>query len=313
MPLLTDQALERVVQLLQKRHVFLYHACQLTDFGTYVELGGIPSRRLMESSGLPYTRFVTDSEDHRNGVWPKVFANLSDFGRGFAGGRWSEERAPIPNPYGPVLLLLRPEALLDAIDVAICLRSAGGRDFSRDAESLSSVEEVDRLFVHPADDPDVPRRSWVKFSSRLREDFGDRCAARGAVPATYTPEISCTMREERLPLAHLSHIVVDRYYMDDRSLFSRVCHMAYPGGLGVETQERRYREGRRDILSDLPGVLRDGVVKAGDLGAMVHVSPHTRHWAGLLILGNLEWQYERFAKYLREGTILPACDLPHAH
>ena len=306
MPLLEGRTLEQVVGLFQQRHVFLYHACQLADFRTYVLLGGIPSRRLMEGSGLPFTRFVTDLEDHHNGVWPKVFVNLSDFGQGFASWHWSDVRAPTPNPDGPILLVLRPEALLDAADVAICLRSAGGREFSRQCESLASVESVDRLFAHPADDPDVPRRGWVKFSSQLHQDFADLYASWGHAPSTMTPEVSCTVAEERLSLAHLDHIIVERYCVDDRLLFKHVCEAAYPGGLEVEILERRYADGRRDILHDLSWILRDRVVGAGEISAMSDASPRTRHWANLLVDGDLEWQYERFAKYLREGTLLAA-------
>ena len=120
------------------------------------------------------------------------------------------------------------------------------------------------------------------------------------------PEVSCTLGEERLPLAHLDHIVVERYCVDDRLLFKHVCEAAYPGGLEVEILERRYADGRRDILHDLSWILRDRVVGAGEISAMSDASPRTRHWANLLVDGDLEWQYERFAKYLREGTLLAA-------
>ena len=307
MPLLGGQTLEHVVRLFQQRHVFLYHACQLTDFRTYVELGGIPSRRLMESSGLPFTRFVTDSADHDNGVWPKVFVNLSDFGASFALRHWSDDRAPTPNAYGPILLVLRPEALLDADDVAICLRSAGGREFSRESESLGSAEAIDQLFAHAMDDPNLPRRCWIKFSSELRQDFCDLYATWSSVPSTMCPEVSCTLSEERLPLAHVDHIIVERYHVDDRLLFFHVRDAAYPGGLEVEIRERRYAEGRRDILHDLSWILRDRVVGAGELSVMTDASPQTRHWAALQMQGRMEWQYERYARYLREGTLRPVC------
>ena len=64
--------------------MFLYHACQLSDFASYLSLGGIPSRALLETNGLPFTPFKTDTIDQENGVWDKVFINLSDFGHFFA-------------------------------------------------------------------------------------------------------------------------------------------------------------------------------------------------------------------------------------
>jgi hypothetical protein len=72
-------------------------------------------------------RFDTDAQNHINGAWPKVFGNLCDFGHGFAVGHWTEGKSPTPNPFGPILLVANPEILLNADDVAICLRSAGGR------------------------------------------------------------------------------------------------------------------------------------------------------------------------------------------
>ena len=100
MPLLQGAELEKVVSLLDKRGVFFYHACQLKDFKTYVRIGGIPSRKLLETSGLPHTAFETDAADHDNGVWPKVFGNLTDFGLGFAWGEWREGTVPRRIPTG---------------------------------------------------------------------------------------------------------------------------------------------------------------------------------------------------------------------
>ena len=35
--------IQALVDLFEKRQVFLYHACQLIDFESYISLGGIPS------------------------------------------------------------------------------------------------------------------------------------------------------------------------------------------------------------------------------------------------------------------------------
>jgi hypothetical protein len=303
MPLLRCDMLEAVVDLLNRRGAYFYHACQLKDFATYVQIGGIPSRHLMQRSNLPYTGFETDATDHNNGVWPNVFGNLSDFGQGFAVGQWSEGKAPTPNPYGPILLVAFPSILLSSHDVAICLRSAGGRDFNRNSESLFSEQEVNRLFVHPVDAPDPKCRAFIKYSAELSKEFGNMYAASGHAPSTYSPEISCNVPSEYLPFSKLSHIIVDRYYIHGRSLISMVAQIAFPGGLRVEIRERNYRDGRFEILSDLLRFLSQRVMLVKELSTTDNITPATRDWAQRLIAEGLDWQYKRFATYLREGTL----------
>ena len=126
---------ERLVEIIQSRGRFLWHACQLKDFASYLHLGGIPSRSLLETSELPFTHFETDEQDRVNFVWDKVFCNFDDFGCWFAEGK----RA-IPNPYGPIQMRIRPEAILEADDLAVSLISAGGQGFDRKAESLEMKE-----------------------------------------------------------------------------------------------------------------------------------------------------------------------------
>src|SRR5262249_8889960 len=127
--MIREGQIAKLVGLLKARGVSLYHACQLVDFRSYLALGGIPSRARLERGKLAFTAFESDTADHKNGVWDKVFVNLSDFGRTFASGGKG-----VPNPYGPILLKIRPEALLEASDLAICLRSASATDFNREAE-----------------------------------------------------------------------------------------------------------------------------------------------------------------------------------
>ena len=139
--MIRDNEIQSLVDLFEERNVSLYHACQLIDFDSYLALGGIPSRALLEKSELPFTPFATDAIDKKNGVWDKVFVNLSDFGSGFAEGASS-----VPNPYGPILFEISPMALLEAYDVAVCLWSAGAKGFNRETEALDTLEDVERLF-----------------------------------------------------------------------------------------------------------------------------------------------------------------------
>src|SRR5688572_23253253 len=115
------------------------------DFRSYLTLGGIPSRACLEANSQPFTAFQTDERDHDVDVWDKVFVNFSDFGTTFAGGGKG-----VPNPYGPILLQIRPAALRDASEVAVCLRPVGVKDFDRSRDSLSSLQELDYFFQYPA-------------------------------------------------------------------------------------------------------------------------------------------------------------------
>jgi hypothetical protein len=121
--MISRNEIQSLVNLLLERNVSLYHACQLIDFESYLALGGIPSRALLENKELPFTPFETDTIDQTNGVWDKVFGNLKEFGEIFADGMpWP------PTVYGPIQLQLNPSALLEASDVAVCLRSGELKD-----------------------------------------------------------------------------------------------------------------------------------------------------------------------------------------
>lgn len=148
------QSLQELIALLQRRNVKLYHACQFSDFKSYLRLGGIPSRQLLENEGLPFTTFISDTNDRNNGDWDKVFGNFSDFGLSFSKGHGA-----VPTVYGPILFVLQPQAFQEAEDVAISLRSAGAKNFNRESESLTSIDEVNNLFVY---DESHEHASYIK-------------------------------------------------------------------------------------------------------------------------------------------------------
>jgi hypothetical protein len=135
-------------------------------FSVLSQRGGHPSRSHLESNEKPYTPFKTDQNDRANDDWDKVFANLSDFGFTFAGGYDA-----VPNIYGPILFQIKPEVFYEAKDVAICLRSAGREGFDRERESLNSISDVNRLFKHPVDEPDLKKPSYVKTGRSYKKTF----------------------------------------------------------------------------------------------------------------------------------------------
>jgi hypothetical protein len=159
-------SIRALVDLLEERRVCLYHACQLRDLESYLDISGVPSRKLLEDEGLPFTPYSSDVGDLRNEAWDKVFFNLQDFGRGFA--EEGRQKGWVPNVYGPILLVFRPEVLRQCDDVAICLKSAGAEGFERQRDGLSTLEQVDRLFMY---DRDHPNANWIKSKARLSEEF----------------------------------------------------------------------------------------------------------------------------------------------
>jgi hypothetical protein len=280
------EEIQKLVELLKKRRAYLYHACQLLDFQSYLNVGGIPSRSHLERNSQPYTPFESDQSDHTNSVWDKVFTNLSDFGFTFAGGG-----PAVPNTYGPILFKIRPEALLEATDVAICLRSAGGKGFDREREALNSISDVDRLFKYPAEDSD--KRSYVKNRKELQKDF---------TPNAWAPEISCTVVSGIFSLHHVDLVRVEPYIIQECRLRIKIEEIISKNGVTFRVFERDRCPAYTD---ELVKIMERGVPSLHDLSKNSNVSQELRLWGKKVIDRELEYQFNRFAKYLYNGTVLP--------
>ncbi len=299
MSFIQGEQIYRLIKLFKEREVQFYHACQYKDFKTYLQLSGVPSRQLMQASGLPYTPFDTDDVDQKNGVWDKVFGNLSDFGWSFAQGRRNENTAPTPNPYGPVLLVFNPEAFAEIIDIAICLRSAGADNFNRDGESLGSVEEIDRIFKHNLDDaPNNYAKAYIKFSQALQQEFNN--------PQAMSPEVSCTVSNERISFRHLSKIIVDPYQINNQILIAKVRQLKQKFRLNGVVWERRYSQGRREVKQEFANLLIEKNITVDEVINDNQASQDLKDWASRIKKGGNKTitAYNRFSQYLRSGTIL---------
>lgn len=298
MPLIQIPEIQSLVDFFNTRGVKIYHACQYKDFKTYLEIGGVPSRNLLEQSKLSYTTFDTDDVDKKHEVWNKVFANLSDFGFAFAQGKKNENTAPTPCVYGPILLIFNPEVLFETLDVAICLRSAGGRDFNRAAESLGSVNDINRLFKYPRveDAPTEYARAYIKYASELKAEFNN--------PHATSPEVSCTVNDERFSLKYLEKIIVDSYTVCAQDLFVKIERLKRAYRLESVVWERKYNEGRREIKQELGNLLLQQHFTLDEIIHNESNSEALRDWASRVNKGGISWQYDRFAKYLRSGTII---------
>jgi hypothetical protein len=244
----------------------------------------------LEQDGLSMTRFTSDSTDRENNVWDKIFLNLEDFGKIFANGR-----AGVPNVYGPILFRFRPNALYEMADVAVCLRSAGAKGFDRKQESLKSIEDVDRIFYYPVNDPQG-RTAALKFKSKLRQSFGE---------GAQSIEISCTNTEGVLSLFYLEDVVVDPYRLNDTRLSGVVSDTVQEAGSGSSVKERVTKVDIQMYQHLLQGA-RSKPPKPTVLARMVS-SAYLKEWAreiesrGGILLHN----YYRYLRYLYEGTVLP--------
>lgn len=238
----------------------------------------------MEGSGLPYTHFDTDAVDRDNAVWNKVFGNLEDFGFGFAQGKPNPNTAPTPNPYGPVLLVFNPEVFREATDVAICLRSAGGRDFNRENEALSNIATVNRIFKYPniQDAPTEYAKAYIKFSAELRTEFNDTTAM--------TTEVSCIVENEMLSFEHLSVIKSDLYVINQISLHEKVRQLKIQHRLNGAVSARRYNEGRLAIKQEIANLNLNQFVSIPQILANETISEGLRDYATRVQKGRITWQ-----------------------
>jgi hypothetical protein len=283
MSLILGDALSRAIAELSRRKVKLCHACQLSDFKSYLQLGGIPSRNLLETKGLRYTAFDTDDSDRGNGVWKLVFFNLSDFGHWFAQGK-----STVPNPFGPILLCFDPGIIRQAVDVSIALRSAGARDFDRVGEGIG-VEDVPHLFK----DADSQH---VCFAQALREKFGCQKAQ--------SPEISCSFRDELAPFSHLAYIIVDPYSFPSGTLLDTVCGVISEYNGPRRVFMRLCADGCEARYAILLNLIRSGIQRASDLKVAIPDSSLLSAWRGaVLAKSHLTFQFGRYVRYLSEGTL----------
>lgn len=203
---------KQLIEILNSRNIKIYHACQLSDFKSYLKLDGVPSRQLLSQSRLPFTAFDTDGVDSKNDVWDKVFGNFSDFGYGFYHNNFGEKTAPTPNPYGPILLVFKPNVLQICQDISITLRSAGAGDFNRKNESISELADISKLFYFENidfSDSDF-KKSRIASESLLNERFNVRFAK--------NPELNCKTNNGIFPWFFLDFIICDPLQLDNINL-----------------------------------------------------------------------------------------------
>ena len=291
--MISGNEIQSLVDLLLERNVSLYHACQLIDFDSYLALGGIPSRASLEEKGLPFTPFDTDTNDKANGVWDKVFGNLKEFGEIFASGKFWP-----PTVYGPIQLQIKPSALLDASDVAICIRSAGGEGFNRESEGLT-IDEIDRTFYYPRD-ASFPHSTMTKSLESLAKEFTKKDPQH--------PEISCSVLNQVLSAKYIIVAWVDPYVLNGQRLLDRVSNVVKNRGeFNFHIRPRRCREKSRiHLYNEIAECIREEIPSLHDLVQDSMLSPTLRAYTQQVLRNpEAERQFNRYVKYLLHGTLKP--------
>lgn len=318
MPILTGGDLRAAVAVLAARGQRLHHACHLTELRSYVELGGIPSRALMEASGLPFTPFRSDDDDRRNGIWNNVFANIEDFtgfwiGRvnasPYVAGRSDEVHGfGVPNPYGPILFVIDPDVLDVCDDASFSLRSAFVHGFDREEEGLSPIE-LDACFEE-YQDRNGRQRHRLMFKEALRNVPALRRLGRRI---DSSPEFCATIEGEVIPFEYVNCVRVDSVHAGDNSLSAVVTNII---GNRARVFDRSYWDGTsRDVYDGLIDLLSDfdpnlaPTPHALLTAAEVHGADEAvrRYLRGLALRydTNAGFQFTavNWALYLRDGTL----------
>jgi hypothetical protein len=286
--------IKELVKLFERREVKLYHSTQYLDFLSYLELGGIPSRSLLEKHNLKMTKFISDENDRINNVWDKVFLNPLDFGVFFEKGNG------IPIVYGPISFIFNPQALLAAENVAICLKSAGKDGFNREKDALRKISDVDRIFEKDyTEEPYKNRQNrWIKSREKLKEEFELDYAS--------FPEISMEIRDNLLNFTqHLSEIVVDPYIFNGVMLYTKVSEKIGEYGLVVPAKCRGLSGAPMRILPGIVAILMNGLPALFELENYSRISDELSDWARRMREKGLGQQWLNYGQYLREGTLLP--------
>lgn len=295
MPLLTAPQIKVVVALMKVRSQHLYHACQLEDFCSYVKLQAIPSRKALKESGLPYTSFQTDDIDHKNGIWNRVFFNLLDSGYWFFSR--GNNKFSLPNPYGPILLKVNPDAVQNASDACVSLVSASKPGFNRDEDGLRP-DQIDTLYMRWPPNENNATGKWVpKIGRYLEETFPEK-------EDIATPEMHCTVPTDKIPFAnHVGKIIVDPI----PGLSDRVSSILQEKGLKVSVEDREayFHETKRLTYAELLKCIYLGGRTIENFLATAELSDGSREWAeGVRQRWDPDsFQFGRFSGYLADGTL----------
>jgi hypothetical protein len=132
------------------------------------------------------------------------------------------------------------------------------------------------------------------FADRLREVFAPK------YPNATAPEVSLSLDAGRIGMGYLVAVWVDPVVVDDRLLVDEVRERF----ADLPVQPRWMTDERHTVYADLQRVMADEMPpRLRLLQGRADSSAETRAWASSIDEIGLEWQFERFAGYLRDGAL----------
>lgn len=300
MSIIIKERIPEFTEILSSKGMHLYHSCQLKDFESYLKLKGIPSRNLLEQSDNEFTLFETDDNDKENLVWDKVFVNLSDFGNYFARYAMNNPNiAPVPTVYGPISFEIHSNALNLSDDICVSLKSAGLEGYTREKFGIS-IENLPQIF-ECIDCPEPHKETFLKSQSELRRTF------QVEEPGTLTPEINISIPNEIIPFDQVIQIRVDQIKIRGVKLINRIKEMLdfYQYSFHVSHRNYHYAEGEKRIAikQKIATQLESSIPDAQGLANLFKGDEYGSDWHKRVIKGGLEYQQQRYMKYLNNGTV----------
>lgn len=116
-------------------------------------------------------------------------------------------------------------------------------------------------------------------------------------------EVSCTYRNGLLPFAELVDVVADPYTIEGASLAEWAHREIAQRELEVPVRTRNAPVGA-DTYNEIASLVRQRPPALEEVAKRT-TSAFLSDWAGRVRSGGLEYQFERFARYLRGGTLEP--------
>lgn len=218
----------RVVALMDREKLFLYHSCQLREFQTFLRARALPCAGRLLASGAPLTQARTLAWLEKKGLGDIVILRGLDQGAAFERGQ-----DVLPNVHGPIQLVFRSEALLAAENAHVSVRPCSAPDFTREGEGLASPDDYLKLFRY-----DKHQGLHSPFPSQLRELFPGLRARH----VTSAPEWTVKFASGACRLDYLERVIVDPIACHGHRLCDQISALLLKAGFGhVRVVERSGR------------------------------------------------------------------------
>ena len=163
-------------------------------------------------------------------------------------------------------------------------------------ESLTTLEEVERLFFKYGSN-----RYLIRFGDNLREAFGNKRQVKSV-------EINCTIPSGRLPFKYVEQVKVDPYTTNRGSKLQNLvideCLSPDHDYMNGRIHPRDARLARKPLYDELAKfIMSNNELSLQSLLNAQSISPFMKVWAESIRGSDSEFQFDRYAEYLKQGTL----------